>query len=67
MEIKIDKNVVEFSPDSEKETKELESLWRLIVDCARFSRKLVPIGEYVPAQRNMARRDGRPSVAVRKL
>ena len=55
MEIKIDKNVVEFLPDSEKETKELESLWRLIVDCARFSRKLVPIGEYIPAQRNMAR------------
>jgi len=55
MEIRIDKNVVEFTPDTEKETKELEALWRLIIDCARFSRKMVPIGEYIPSQKNMAR------------
>ena len=55
MEIRIDKNLVEFTPDSESETKQLEGLWRVIVDCARFSRKLVPIGEYIPTQRNMAR------------
>ena len=51
----IDKNVVEFTPDSDKETKQLEELWRVIVDCARFSRRMVPIGEYLPAQKNMAR------------
>jgi CRISPR/Cas system-associated protein Cas10 (large subunit of type III CRISPR-Cas system) len=55
MDIRIDKDVVEFTPDSEKETKQLEALWRVIVDCARFSRKMVPIGEYLPAQKNMAR------------
>ena len=55
MEIRIDKNIVEFTPDSDKETKELEALWRLIIDCARFSRKMVPIGEYIPSQKNMAR------------
>ncbi len=55
MDIRIDKNVVEFSPESEKETKQLEDLWRIIVDCARFSRRMVPIGEYIPVQRNMAR------------
>ena len=55
MEIRIDKNLVEFTPDSESETKQLEELWRVIIDCARFSRKLVPIGEYRPTQRNMAR------------
>ncbi|MBW1825273.1 MAG: hypothetical protein JRI87_12115 [Deltaproteobacteria bacterium] len=55
MEIRIDKNLVEFTPDSESETKQLEELWRVIIDCARFSRKLVPIGEYIPTQRNMAR------------
>ena len=55
MDIRIDKNVVEFTPDSDKETKQLEELWRVIVDCARFSRKMVPIGEYLPAQQNMAR------------
>jgi hypothetical protein len=55
MEIRIDKNVVEFTPDSEDETKQLEELWRVIIDCARFSRKMVPIGEYIPSKRNMAR------------
>jgi hypothetical protein len=55
MEIRIDKNIVEFTPDTDKETKELEALWRLIIDCARFSKKMVPIGEYIPSQKNMAR------------
>ena len=55
MDIRIDKNVVEFSPDSDTETKQLERLWRLIVDCARVNRKMVPIGEYIPSQKNMAR------------
>jgi len=55
MEIRIDKNIVEFNPETDQETQDLESLWRVIIDCARFSRKLVPIGEYVPAMRNMAR------------
>ena len=55
MDIRIDKTVVEFTPESEKETKQLEALWRIIIDCARFSRRMVPIGEYIPAQKNMAR------------
>jgi len=55
MDIRIDKSVVEFTPESEKETKQLEGLWRTIVDCARFSRRMVPIGEYLPANKNMAR------------
>ncbi len=55
MEIRIDKNVIEFMPDTEIETQQLEELWRVVVDCARFSRKLVPIGEYIPSQRNLAR------------
>ena len=33
MKIKIDENIVEFSPETETETKELEALWNLIVDC----------------------------------
>ena len=55
MDIRIDKSVVEFTPESAKETKQLEELWRIIVDCARFSRRMVPIGEYLPGQKNMAR------------
>jgi len=57
MEIRIDKNIVESTLDTDQETKELEALWRIIVDCALFSRKIVPIGEYIPTKRNMARFD----------
>ena len=55
MKIKVDKNVVEFVPENTQETNELESLWNTIVDCVKFNRKLVPIGEYVPLKSNMAR------------
>jgi len=54
MKIKIDENIVEFSPETETETKELEALWNLIVDCVRYNKKLVPIGEYVPIKENVA-------------
>ena len=48
MKIEIFKNYVEFSPEHDDETAKLEALWRLMVDCARFNKKLVPMGEYQP-------------------
>ncbi|MFH1092499.1 MAG: hypothetical protein V1742_13115 [Pseudomonadota bacterium] len=55
MKIRRDKNLVEFTPENERETKDLEALWNTIVDCARFNKKLVPVGEYVPVKNNLAR------------
>ena len=55
MRIKVDRNVVEFSPDSPQETADMELLWKVIVDCMKDSKKLVPIGEYIPIKENMAR------------
>jgi hypothetical protein len=55
MKIRIDKDLVEFEPEGEKETAMLETLWRLMVDCVRFNKKLVPIGEYIPQKSNLAR------------
>jgi hypothetical protein len=55
MKISVEKNVVEFVPDNDTETVQLESLWNTIVDCVKFNRKLVPIGEYVPSKSNTAR------------
>ncbi len=55
MKIDIDKNLVTMSPESEKETEQLERLWNLIVDCVKFNKKLVPVGEFVPAKSNQAR------------
>ena len=55
MKISVENNVVEFVPDSENETQQLETLWNTIVDCVKFNKKLVPIGEYVPQKSNTAR------------
>ena len=55
MKIKVDRNVVEFSPETKQETGDLEILWRVIVDCIKDNKKLVPIGEYVPVKENLAR------------
>lgn len=55
MKIRVDRNVVEFTPDGPRETQEMELLWRVIVDCMRENKKLVPIGEYIPQKENLAR------------
>ena len=55
MEISVDRNVVEFKPGNAQETVAMELLWRVIVDCMRENKKLVPIGEYIPTKENLAR------------
>ena len=55
MQINIEKNLVEFTPENAEETKKLEVLWKTMVDCVRFNRKLVPVGEYTPGKNTLAR------------
>ena len=55
MKITMDKNLVEFLPENEDETAMMEALWQLMVDCVRFNKKLVPVGEYIPQKKNLAR------------
>jgi len=55
MKINIEKSLVEFTPDSEAEVKSLSALWDLLVDCAKFNKKLVPIGEFTPGKNKVAR------------
>ena len=54
MKIRIDKNVVEFVPENPAETADLETLWRVTVDCMKENKKIVPIGEYIPEKENKA-------------
>ncbi len=54
MKIKIEKNVVDFHPESDQETTDLEKLWRLLVDCNGFNKNITPIGEYLPSKKNTA-------------
>ena len=53
MRIELSKTTVEFTPEADYETTMLEGLWRMLVDCARFNQKLVPVGEYVPEKNNI--------------
>jgi hypothetical protein len=55
MKINIEKNLVEFTPESDQEKADLEALWRTVVDCAKFNKKLVAVGQYVPTQDGFAR------------
>jgi hypothetical protein len=55
MRINIEKNLVEFTPENADESAKLQTLWRLLVDCARFNKKMVPVGEYIPQKNAFAR------------
>ncbi len=55
MKIRKENNLVEFTPENDAETEALGELWGVIVDCAKFNKKLVPTGEYVPTKENIAR------------
>lgn len=55
MRINIEKNLVEFTPDNDDEKAKLQTLWRVMVDCARFNKKMVPVGEYIPQENAFAR------------
>lgn len=55
MKIAQDKNIIELTPENTEETQALENLWRQLVDCNDAAKKLVPIGEYLPMKKNMAR------------
>lgn len=55
MKITIDKNLVEFTPANTEEAEQIDTLWKILIDCVGSSKKLVPIGEYLPGQSEFAR------------
>ena len=55
MKIELDKNLVEMTPESEQEKESLTVLWNVLVDCVKFNRKMVPVGEYIPPKTTTAR------------
>ncbi len=55
MKITRDKTLVELTPETEKEAQDLDALWKVIIDCVKTNKKLVPVGEYIPGQKEVAR------------
>ena len=55
MKININLNLVEFTPENDQGVKDLDEVWKIIVDCVRANQKLVPVGEYIPGKSEFAR------------
>ena len=50
MKIRIDKDIVTFTPENASETAELEALWIKMGNCVGKNKSLQPIGVFMPAQ-----------------
>ncbi len=48
MKIRINKDLVEFTPENAAETAELEALWIKMGNCVGGNKSLSPIGVYMP-------------------
>ncbi len=55
MKITRDKTLVELTPENPAEAEQLNELWRVIIDCVKSNKKLVPVGEYIPGEKEVAR------------
>ena len=54
MKIRINKDVVEFTPEHAAEAAELEALWIKLGNCVGSSKSLQPIGVYIPSENKTA-------------
>lgn len=54
MKIRIDKDVVTFTPEHAAEAAELEALWIKMGNCVGNTKQLQPIGVYIPTENKSA-------------
>ena len=54
MKIRIDRDLVEFTPEHPAEVAELEALWVKLGNCLGGNKSLEPIGTYIPSQQRTA-------------
>lgn len=54
MRIELDGTLVRMTPENDPEKTELNNLWRILIDCVNKTRKLVPVGEYLPGIKEVA-------------
>ena len=54
MKIRIDKDIVTFTPENAPETAELEALWIKMGNCLGDNKHLEPLGVYIPAENKTA-------------
>jgi hypothetical protein len=54
MKIELEGTLLKMTPENEREKKELNQLWSIIIDCVKDNRKLVPVGQYIPGMKEVA-------------
>ncbi len=54
MKIELEGTLIKFTPENEREKKELNQLWVIVVGCMDEGKKLAPVGEYLPGIKEVA-------------
>jgi|PlaIllAssembly_1097288.scaffolds.fasta_scaffold326916_1 hypothetical protein len=54
MKIELEGTLLKMTPENDREKKELNQLWTIIIDCVKENRKLVPVGQYLPGMKEVA-------------
>lgn len=54
MKIDLEGTLVRMTPENDLEKKQINGLWRILIDCVNKTRKLVPVGEYLPGIQEVA-------------
>lgn len=54
MKIELEGTLVRMTPENDLEKKQINNLWRILIDCVNKTRKLVPVGEYLPGIKEVA-------------
>ena len=54
MKIELEGTLVRMTPENDQEKTDLNQLWTIIIGCASEGKKLVPVGEYIPGQKEVA-------------
>jgi hypothetical protein len=54
MKLELEGTLVKMTPETDREKQELNHLWRTLIDCVNKTRKLVPVGEYIPRIKEIA-------------
>ena len=54
MKIRINQDIVEFTPEHAAEAAELEALWIKMGNCVGATKRLEPMGVYVPSENKTA-------------
>jgi hypothetical protein len=54
MKIKLEGTLLTMTPENDREKKELNQLWTIIIGCVNEGKKLVPVGQYLPGVKDVA-------------